>query len=187
MQGKAWTGLLQKVPPEQHDLLVLMTTNGTEIVIQRLVRLDQDFLVALGRLSGSTEQGKVLVIPYDQLTYLAINKQLTDAQIDATLGTHESEATAESPPSKPHVNNQPAAASETAGGGAAVSLSPPAKPAGQLGSDRGEKASQIADTSGADKAPVKPDPKASPPSKTMLLARLRQRLADGAAKQGLRD
>jgi len=176
MQGPAWISLLRRIPSAQHDCLVLMTTSMAQIVLQRLIRLENDFLVGLGLLAGSTEQGKVVVIPYDQLTYLSFNKRLTDAEIETVLGqpgvavkVGESQAQPASAPAsapavaeeKPgHESNGPSLlASKTA----AADTPSPAKSAGQPA--------------------AKPHPKASMPSKSILLARLRQRLADDAAKQ----
>src|SRR4051812_37494872 len=86
MQGAAWIALFRRIPAEQHDSLLLMTATGNEIVLQRLLRLERDFLVGIGRLSGSTEHGKMLVIPYDKLTYVGFNKRLTEPEIEKMLG-----------------------------------------------------------------------------------------------------
>src|SRR2546423_15691455 len=85
MQGAAWIGLLRRIPTTLHDSLILMTTTGFEIVLQRLIRLDREYLGALGRLSGSTDQPKLLIIPYAQMTYLSFSKKMTDEQIDQVL------------------------------------------------------------------------------------------------------
>src|SRR5205823_14829567 len=92
MQGAAWIGLLQQIPQSLHDTLLLMTTTGFEIVLQRLIRLDRDFLVALGRLSGSTDQPKLLIIPYVQMTYLSFSKNMTDEVIESVLSKPEAPA-----------------------------------------------------------------------------------------------
>ena len=77
MQSTAWIGILLRIPTSLHDTLLLMTTTGFEIVLQRLIRLDRDFMVALGRLSGSTDQPKLLIIPYVQMTYLSFSKKMS--------------------------------------------------------------------------------------------------------------
>src|SRR5438874_11154162 len=92
MQGEAWISLLQRIPQSLHDTLLLMTTTGFEIVLQRLIRLDRDFLVALGRLSGSTDQPKLLIIPYVQMTYLSFNKRMSDEEIESVLSKPEPQA-----------------------------------------------------------------------------------------------
>ena|SRR5438552_10488920 len=166
MQGPAWINLFQQIPTSLHDTLLLMTTTGFEIVLQRLIRLDREYLVALGRLSGSTDQPKLLIIPYVQMTYLSFSKKMTDEEIDQVL-------------IKP---DAPAARASKGRGSASVREEPfdvidfP-KPAVKAALDA--EAEAAAEEAAADD---KNAGKAQPPSKTMLLARLRQRLADDIAK-----
>ncbi len=86
MQEAAWNGLFRRIPNDQHNCLILMTTTGAEVNLQRLIRIDTDFLVALGRPSGSTDEAKVVIIPFSQITYLAFTKKLNDEQIENFLG-----------------------------------------------------------------------------------------------------
>jgi hypothetical protein len=164
MQAAGWIALFQRIPAEQHDTLMLMTATGAEIVLQRIVRLEGDFMIAVGRLSGSTDQGRLLIIPFDQLTYISFNKKLSDEEIETSIG-------------------QPAAATLPPQSGAAAPLLPAKKP---------ETAAPVTSNSSADtpmpadhREPpaAKPTQKSSPPSKSVLLARLRQRLADDISKR----
>jgi hypothetical protein len=170
MQAAAWINLIRRIPPAQHNCLVLTTAYGTEVVVQCLIRLDRDFLVCLGRLAGSTDQGKLLILPYDQITCLSFNKKMTDDEIQAVIG-------------KP---------------GVAVQLVETA-PGSELDPEAVEQlAAEIVDfplASAADPGDSTPLPdaeqsaadakstKVAPPSKSVLLARLRQRLANDVAKQ----
>jgi hypothetical protein len=174
MQGPAWISLLRRIPAAQHDSLLLMTTNGTEIVVQRIMRLEGDFLVMLGRLSGSTDEAKCLVLPYDQLTYLAFNKKLTDTEMDKVL------------------------APVAAGGQASALAAPVVAPAKEAASTEEKPGAEVSDSAQAATTPAaadtpspatnvtqpaaKPNPKGSMPSRSVLLARLRQRLTDEAGK-----
>jgi hypothetical protein len=171
MQGPSWIALIRRIPASQHDCLVLMTTTGAEIIVQKVIRLDRDYLVCLGRLSGSTDQGKVLIIPYDQMTYLSFNKKMTDDEIHSVVG-------------KPGVAVQlveaaPAvvaeAVEETAAEPTEFRMEPMSDPTAATPQPLAEAA--------APAPPPPPGPKVAPPSKSMLLARLRQRLANDVAKQ----
>ena len=172
MQGTAWVGLFRRIPVELHDCLIVRSTTGNEIVLQRLIRLDRDFFVAMGRLSGSTDQPKVLIIPYDQLTYLSFGKKLTEQEIQGAIGK----------PGVAVANVEPAEVAEVMaegegegeGGGEDVVDFPrePAPAATAVPQPEPAAASQAA-----------PAPKVAPPSKSILLARLRQRLAGEIAKQ----
>jgi hypothetical protein len=172
MQGQEWVGLLRRIPAAQHDNIIFMTTNSTQIVMQRIIRLESDFLVGLGRVAGSTEQGKVLVLPYDQLTYLSFSKKLTDAEIETILGQaaftpplRENAASSNGIPTTPDEKQTKEPEPPTQAGSVEVS------------------AEKTSPATVADPASTKPNGKAPMPSKSILLARLRQRLVDDAGKQ----
>jgi hypothetical protein len=156
---------------------MLMTATGAEIVLQRLIRVDQDFLVALARLSGCTDQAKVLVVPYSQLTYLSFTNKLSDEQINGLL-TQQGE---ELPP----LARTPMAAAPSGNATAAASGKEPA--AASTAAAPGQSVSPSVDTplpvNAGDRLPSRPNAKVSPPSKSILLARLRQRLAEDISKQ----
>ncbi|HEV3449429.1 MAG TPA: hypothetical protein VG099_32635 [Gemmataceae bacterium] len=86
MQSRAWIKLLQRIPPDRHDGLVLMTVTGNEISIQTIFRQEEDFLVLRGRMSGTTDDGRIFFIPYDQITYLGIVKAMRETEVHALLG-----------------------------------------------------------------------------------------------------
>jgi hypothetical protein len=165
MLGPSWIALLRRIPPSQHDSLILMTLTGREVVMQRILRLDREYLVALARPAGTTDQPKLMVVPYDQLTYLSFSKKMADGEVEGLLG-------------KPgegvqlvEAGGEPAAAGGLPDAAAAEDTAvvefapdPAAEPA--------------PDETPADAQPAK----AVPPSKTVLLARLRQRLAGDVAK-----
>src|SRR5262245_59906852 len=85
MQGPAWIGLLRKLPVTLHDGIVVVMTNSAEIVVQSIVRAERDYLVLRGRMSGSMDPGRVVFVPFDQVNYLALTKQLTQADLQALL------------------------------------------------------------------------------------------------------
>jgi hypothetical protein len=163
MQGTAWVGLFRRIPVELHDCLIVKTTTGTDVVLQRLIRLDRDFMVALGRPTGSTDQPKVVIIPYDQLTYLYFGKKLTDEEIQGAIGKPGVSV------AKVEPTEVAPAAAET---GAAEVVDFPHDPAAAAAP---EPEAVDGDNTGPKVAP--------PPSKSILLARLRQRLAGEIAKQ----
>jgi hypothetical protein len=166
MQGGAWVGLLRRIPASLHDCLNLMTTTGTEIVLQRLIRLERDFLVALGRPSGTTDQPKVIVVPYDQMTYLSFGKRMTDEEIQSALGnpgvagSSVETAAAPEPDDASYAGETVDFPREATPAAAASEPTPAPEPAGN-----GKTAAKMA-----------------PPSKSILLARLRERLANETSR-----
>ena len=86
MHGRTWIKLLQRIPAEQHDTLALTTTTGTEITIQTVFRMEDDLMIIRGRMSGTTDLGRVFFIPYDQINYLTITREVRETEIRALFG-----------------------------------------------------------------------------------------------------
>lgn len=149
MQAGLWITLFRRIPTTQHDNLVVVTSNGTEVMVQKIVRLEEDFVILRGRLSGSTDQGRVMMIPYEELNYLAFNKALLEKEILAIFGT----MTADGEFADVKIDAGSAAPDELA----------------EVDVDEEEE---------EEEAP-QPTAKPKPPSKSILLARLRERLAGG--------
>jgi hypothetical protein len=144
MQGEGWIALFQRVPTSYQEGMFLVTTTGTEIILQMIVSLEPDYVVLRGRSAGSTDAGRVFILPYDQIDYAGFVRKVTEPEVRSIFG--------DAPPVV-EATPLPAAAEV-----------PPAPPDGEAPAPE---AGGAAETN----APKKP-----PMSKTMLLARLRQRL-----------
>lgn len=154
MQGTTWISFFRRVPVNLHDCMAITMTTGAEIVLQSVVKLDVDFAILRGRMAGTTDGARVTIIPYNMMVSVAFNRRMTDAEVQKVFGA----------------GGPMAAAMElgTAGGEAAASeAAPEATP------PEPEPAPPPAPP------PVKPPVGGPMPSKTMLLAKLRARLAEG--------
>ncbi len=80
MHGNSWIGFFLRLPPELRDGLILSLSTGMEIIAQGFVRVDQEFLILKGRLAGTQDQGRIVVLPYSQLVYCAFARKLTDEE-----------------------------------------------------------------------------------------------------------
>src|SRR5262245_38754928 len=100
MQEASWMELLRRFPPAKHDTLVIMTTAGCEVSIQNILRFEPEFLVVRGRMAGTTDNGRILFIPYAQINYVAFVKPMAEAAIHAMFdgGSADGPATAEAAP-----------------------------------------------------------------------------------------
>jgi hypothetical protein len=87
MQSDMWAWLFRRVPAEQHNQLVLMTGSGTEIAVQALLRIEADFVAIKGRLAGSQDAGRVYFIPFTNIDYFGIQKDVKESEFDAIFGT----------------------------------------------------------------------------------------------------
>ncbi len=153
MQTAAWMHLFRHIPAQQQSILVLVTTTGMEIMVHSIIRLEMEFVVLRGRLSGSTEAGRIYFMPYDQISNLAINQLLKETEVHALFGDQPQEKVGAARPAAPVAQEQPAPEQHP--------LEPEAVASGQP-----EPAS-----------PLKPAA-VPPPSKSVLLERVRARLKD---------
>ncbi|HYT90513.1 MAG TPA: hypothetical protein VEL76_17535 [Gemmataceae bacterium] len=157
MQGPSWVALFGRIPPLLQDSLMIVTINGSEIVPQAIVRLECDYVVLRGRMAGSQDTGRLMFVPYDQINYVGLTKKLSDAETQALLGkpgtTVQFIENGEPVPDTPVAEAPEAPA-------AAEAAAPPVEQA----------------------APPPATAKPAHPSKSVLLARLRARLAGEAGK-----
>jgi hypothetical protein len=78
MHPSGWISLVQTVPPEFHDNLSVFLTNGVELSVQGILRMEEQFVVLRGRVMGSTDAGLVYFVPYEQITCLGYSKTIKE-------------------------------------------------------------------------------------------------------------
>ena len=157
MQSAAWAALLRKIPPDQHDKLMLVTSIGQEITLYALLDLAEDYLAIRGRLAGTTDAGRVFFVPYDQINYLGFQKEMRDATFRAMFDLPAPVAVA----AKPEPVDEPVTTPEVSEAAAAiVPESPPL----------------------AESEPLAEAPRTAMPGKAALLERLRARAKTGTPK-----
>jgi hypothetical protein len=86
MQNESWAWLFRRVPPEQHNQLMLVTGSGTEIAVQSLLRIESTFIAIKGRLSGSQDAGRIYFIPYTNIDYFGLQRDVKESEFDAIFG-----------------------------------------------------------------------------------------------------
>src|SRR4051794_41872435 len=82
MQGSVWAALLRQIPADRVNQLVLVTTGGTEIALQGILRIEPEFLAFKGRLAGSQEGGRVFFLPYGHIDYLGIQREVKESEFE---------------------------------------------------------------------------------------------------------
>jgi hypothetical protein len=81
MLARTWIALFRHIPPDQHPRFSLVTVNGTEISIQLILRLEADFVIIKGRLSGSQESGRVFFIPYASIDTFSFTNPVRETDV----------------------------------------------------------------------------------------------------------
>src|SRR5204863_5343755 len=87
MRSCVWAVLLRRIPPEQHNILMLVTRCGTEIALQNILYLDDEVLAIKGRLAGSQDAGRLYFVPLDNIDYFGFNRMVKDEEYVEMFGT----------------------------------------------------------------------------------------------------
>ncbi len=161
MLNLAWDTLLRRIPINFHEGLVLATTSGAELVTQNIIQIDKKYVIIRGRPAGTTEAGKIMLIPFDQVVYLSFKQPLTNPQVKAIFGSSNVQF--------PVVTNEDLGNQEEMEAGEEVNS--PEEANGQQ-PDQGETTPAAAEN----QAPKQP-------SKSMILAKLRARLQGDSEKK----
>src|SRR5438552_3882118 len=86
MQGPSWIELFQRVPTKLHDCMVISLVTSAEIMIHSLLRLEPDYALVRGRMAGSTDAGRVIILPYDQIVNIAFTKRMLQNEVADVFG-----------------------------------------------------------------------------------------------------
>ena len=105
--NQAWITLFRRIPADLHDTLALGLATGAEIVVQRIVKLEPDFMIIRGRLAGTQDTGRVVMVPYPQLTFVAIQRDLKDSEVEAIFGKGAPPTLASLPPTADGADAEP--------------------------------------------------------------------------------
>jgi hypothetical protein len=147
MQGSSWIALFRRIPTNLHDGLILTLTTGGEVVIQQLIKLDADVLILRGRMAGTQDSGRIIVLPYNQLIAINFTRRLSEKDVTAIFGKNAQSFAAD------------------------ITLSPPSK------DDDAELDAATDAAADAEAAQKAAQAKAALPSKADLIAKLRSRLS----------
>jgi hypothetical protein len=82
----------------QHDSLVLVTANRTEIAVQQLLRIDDDFVTVRGRIAGSQDAGRVFFVPFIKIDNVRFQREVKEAEFHDMFADFDAPAAPEPPP-----------------------------------------------------------------------------------------
>src|SRR5437764_4639583 len=86
MQGEAWIALFRRMPVNLHDGLILSLNTGAEVVIQKFVKLEPEYMILRGRMAGTQDNGRVVILPYSNIVTINVTRRLLEAEIEAIFG-----------------------------------------------------------------------------------------------------
>jgi hypothetical protein len=86
MHAAQWADILKRVRLEEQNALLLGLSNGSQISVQDLLRIDEEYVLLRGRIGGTTDAGRVFCLPYQQLTYCCLTRTLPEESIIRIFG-----------------------------------------------------------------------------------------------------
>jgi hypothetical protein len=162
MQSASWIALLRRIPANLHDGMILSLTTGSEVVVQRFVKLDADVAILRGRMAGTQDNGRLVILPYNNFIAINFTRRLSDEEVEAIFGK----------------NTQAFAAGMALS--AASSGENEATEATKATENGANDAATGNDNADGSSVPAKP----AMPSKTILIAKLRARLSEANKSAG---
>ena len=88
MTNQEWIDMLQVLPLEQQNQIVLVLKNQSEVAVDTLFRFERNFLVLRGRVAGTTDEGRAFFIPFDQMVYFRIERVVNLTELDTIFFGH---------------------------------------------------------------------------------------------------
>lgn len=191
MIDAVWLEMLRRFPPEMQSTITVVTITGTELVIQQIFKMERDFMVMRARTAGTGDLGRIIMIPYAQLDFMTLPGALSEAEVmkifEEPMPEFERAPVAYLPTAAyqpaPAPRPQPSATPKPPHPATPVAAALAAEETFEFASGEATSAdvksqpkAEPAKQPAAESAPAKP----GQISKTVLLARLRERLAEKA-------
>jgi hypothetical protein len=166
MLEAGWLQIFQRIGPENLDNVSLITVTGNELVIQAVFRIEHDFMIVRARTAGTMDTGRIIVIPFSQVDFLGFNKAMSEDQVQKLFeGPFQAVGHV-----APMMMPAPAASVSAPTPLPSLSSAPPARPPMQTESPAAAALDEV--------PPPSDSGKGANVSKTILLARLRERLTE---------
>lgn len=173
MIDAVWLQILHRIPADYYDCLSIVTVTGAELVVQQVFKLERDFMVVRARTSGTGDLGRTILIPFAQIDFVAFNRKMTEDEVMKIFA----EPMPELALPQQVAYQQFAFAPPTTGVAPLAPTPPPTRPAPTPAAESSPPTDGPATTVAAEPAAA---PRPGQISKTILLARLRERLAEKA-------
>ena len=109
MQNQDWIEMFRVIPPEQHNQIVVVLQNGSELAIDTFFRFEPHFMVARGRVAGTLDENRAFFVPYNQMLYYRIERTMRLEELETIFAGR-----AETTPPSPETNGTPPAAAVAA-------------------------------------------------------------------------
>jgi len=85
LREQAWL-LLNVIPEADLTKTVLMLKNGVSINVDTIFRKEKEYLMVRGREAGSNDEGRAFFLPYEEISYIKIERLVRLNELRAMYG-----------------------------------------------------------------------------------------------------
>jgi hypothetical protein len=78
--------MFQRIPEAAHAQINIITRVPSMIAVDVLVRCEPHYLVVRGREGGSTDEGRAFFLPYEEISYLRIDRVVKLSEMKRMYG-----------------------------------------------------------------------------------------------------
>ncbi|MCU0705739.1 MAG: hypothetical protein MUF18_17360 [Fimbriiglobus sp.] len=78
--------ILDKIAPEDLPKTVLVLKHGAAVTIDQLARRESDYLVIRGRENGTSDEGRGLFVPYEEVLYVKVDRVIRVEELKRMYG-----------------------------------------------------------------------------------------------------
>lgn len=66
--------ILDKISPDDLNRTVLVLRHNAAVTIDQIARREDNYLVVRGRENGTTDEGRALFVPYEEVLYVKVDR-----------------------------------------------------------------------------------------------------------------
>ena len=108
----------KRIPEVDHTKVCVVMAGGQIVNVDLLFRMDDTLLTVRGREAGSNDEGRAFFLPYDQISFLKLERIVQVAELEAMYGVapkKPAEPTGETARPPLNITPMPAAPTDPAG------------------------------------------------------------------------
>ena len=79
-------GILGVMNPSDISTTVLVLKGGSNFTLDQVIRAEADYLVFRGREGGTTDEGRAFFVPYEEISYIKLDRVVRINQIRRMYG-----------------------------------------------------------------------------------------------------
>ena len=76
MDSAGWRQAFSSFRPQDQGIIVIVMSGGMQIAVQEVSRVEDEVVLIRGRIAGTTDAGRLFLIPYSEINLLYVNRSV---------------------------------------------------------------------------------------------------------------